>query len=316
MSKRVHSQPKREPKHSAAGERPTPKRRGMHAPIVQSFFRMRKAVGVMGVALPISVYALHWLLLSWRMREPVAPASALRDSVSAYYHADGQVRAVFVGTLFAVAVFLFAYPGSERRANERISEGTLATIAAVFALGVALLPVAPGEEDIGWVHVAHLGSAVAFFLCLIAFSWVKFPQERVAGGPTNTTGTTPKSKDQLGRLRTYVGCALAMTTSLLAMVVYSVFESMGIVDWDNWGFVFWCELIALVAFGISWLTSGGALEGKSLGSVRYVPSDELLLGWTARLHGEAAPQDVRGFIEALPSAPDPIELSTADLEPA
>jgi hypothetical protein len=76
---------------------------------------------------------------------------SLLDSISDYYSL--RTRDAFVGVLFVVAWFLFAYRGYERK------DDLAGDLACLFALGVALFPNS-GED---WEKVIHFSSAAAFF---------------------------------------------------------------------------------------------------------------------------------------------------------
>lgn len=65
-----------------------------HNPLLISYIALRRALGVIGIALPF-VLALGKLLLQ---------GPGLQDSVSGYYHTD--MCSGFVGSLCAMAVFL------------------------------------------------------------------------------------------------------------------------------------------------------------------------------------------------------------------
>ena len=83
---------------------------------VLSYKRMRQAIGVAGMALPLGCY-LAGLLFS---------GLGLQNSISAYYYTN--VRDVFVGILVCVGLFLLAYKGHERIDNLATS------ISSLFAL--------------------------------------------------------------------------------------------------------------------------------------------------------------------------------------
>jgi hypothetical protein len=61
-------------------------------------------------------------------------SNAQITSISASYYEGGWTQSIFIGFLFAIAAFLFAYNGQSRR------EMLCSKVAAVGALGVALFP--------------------------------------------------------------------------------------------------------------------------------------------------------------------------------
>ena len=71
------------------------------------------------------------------------------------------------------------------------------------------------------------------------------------------TRTDPgPTKRKLKRNRIYVACGLVMVASLIATEIFILFFED---DHPRSDFEFWTETIALVAFGVSWLTKGGTL---------------------------------------------------------
>ena len=61
---------------------------------------------------------------------------------------------------------------------------------------------------------------------------------------------------KLTRNRIYITCGLIMLVCMLAMVIYKNFIQG---EHSRSTFVFWAETVALIAFGASWLTKGGAI---------------------------------------------------------
>ena len=100
-------------------------------PLVISAVGLRRAVGVCGLALPVLLVPLGWLILG------VPP----QDNLSSYVHTP--LRDVFVGLLFAIGVLLFCYRGPRTR-----SKNWTANLAAAFALGLALFPLDPGSDPL------------------------------------------------------------------------------------------------------------------------------------------------------------------------
>src|SRR5689334_3046203 len=75
-------------------------------------------------------------------------ASKPIESISASYYEDGWSRVIFIGFLFAIAAFLFAYNGYTRL------QMVFSKVAAVTALCVALFPCGceGHPEIIPYVH--------------------------------------------------------------------------------------------------------------------------------------------------------------------
>src|SRR6266545_6299867 len=98
-------------------------------PIIQhlviSYLRLRQALGAVAIAMPFVLALGAWLI----ERIPWA------DSVSAYYYTS--MRDVFVGTMFAIGVFLVCYRGYDWIDN------WLTNAAGVAAAAVGLFPMEP-----------------------------------------------------------------------------------------------------------------------------------------------------------------------------
>src|SRR6476620_1086622 len=86
-----------------------------------SFFRLRKALGYIGILMPLVV----------KGGAKYIDRLPLLNSISASYHT--RMRDIFVGTLVSVGVFLFCYRGPDKQDN------WLTNIAGLCALGIALI---------------------------------------------------------------------------------------------------------------------------------------------------------------------------------
>src|SRR5579859_3357286 len=121
------------------------------SPLVVSYLDLRKAVGIIGLALPF-VLAFGDILLH---------GLRIENSISSYYYTE--MRNIFVGSLCAIAIFLMSYRGYDRR------DAIAGNLAFVFAIGVAFIPTTPlpvattEQELIGDVHLAF---AALLFLTL------------------------------------------------------------------------------------------------------------------------------------------------------
>ncbi len=192
-----------------------------------SYLALRKAVGWIGILLPFV------LMLGVSLLFGGAP---VLKTISLYYYTG--MRDVFVGSVCAIALFLFFYRGYDKWDN------LAGNLAGFFALGVALFPtVRQGPQN--WAGIVHFICASLFFIVLSIFSVFLF-----------TRKSRDPSSQKLTRNKIYIGCGAAMILSLIAIMIYFSFF-----DFENSGscFVFWAETAALAAFGISWLTKGGTL---------------------------------------------------------
>ena len=207
-------------------------------PTLLSYFGLRKAIGVIGIALPFVLWFGQPLL-----DQLLGAASGIPSSVSGYYYSP--LRDVFVGSLCAIGVFLFSYKGYDKK------DAIAGKIASFSALGVALFPttpdtgVTPLATFIGYVHAFF---AAFFFLTLAIFSLVLFRKTDETKAPT---------WQKLQRNKVYLTCGI---TILLCLVLIAIihFLPSGASIWRFYP-VFWLETIADVAFGVSWLVKGEAI---------------------------------------------------------
>ncbi len=194
----------------------------------------RRLIGWLGFALPVLVVAMSKL---WPVESP--PGWSMLESLSAFYYTSAT--AIFVGTLFALAMFLFAYGGYEGDVADRV----VGKVAGVSALGVAFFPtVAPNGFSamswwVPWMRTAHYISAVSLFLMFIVFSLWLFRRTSVPRGQ-------PLPVDKRWRNRIYLWCGLVMIASVL-------WAASALLTHRD---IFWPEAIALWAFAISWLVKG------------------------------------------------------------
>ena len=209
--------------------------------LVFSYLTLRKTIGILGIALPV-VLAVGGLLIF----EP----PMLQKSISAYYHTD--MRQVFVGTLWALGFFLLSYKGYER------ADAIAGDLGCIFAVGMTFFPtwpdpspleclVSPHALLLGRIHVALAGS---FFLTLIYFSLFLF---------TKTDPSKPPTRKKLQRNMVYRACGYVMALCVLLIGIYYLVQRKDLSFLVTYNPVFWLEAVAIVAFGISWLTKGEAI---------------------------------------------------------
>ena len=187
-----------------------------------SYKTLRTVVGFLGILLPIVVMLWGFAILG---------QFVLLDSISDYYSL--RTRDVFVGILFAISWFLFAYRGPERK------DDLAGDLACLFAIGVALFPTGGG----GWESKLHFTFALLLFLVLSYFSLCLFTKSGVE--------MTPRKQI---RNRIYVACGCLMLACILLIGLFK----WGILgDWlTPLKPVFWLEAVALWAFGTSWFVKG------------------------------------------------------------
>ena len=191
--------------------------------IVVSYLTLRRAVGTLGISLPIVLFA--WGMLS---------RGLWLDSISAYYSL--RARDALVGFLFTIGCFLFTYHGHDDHDN------IVTHLAGSCAVLVALVPTThPGVQ-----HALHLVFAATLFVLLAYIAYFRFTR----GGDTPTEA-------KLTRNRVYRRCAVAM------MVCIGLIAALELTHLDarlaRIRPVFLLETLALWAFGLSWLVKGGTL---------------------------------------------------------
>jgi hypothetical protein len=200
--------------------------------LVVSFLELRISIGILGTLLP-------FILAFGKM---IVDGGGLEASLSAYYFT--VMRNVFVGTLCAIGVLLWSYKGYDSRDN--IAAG----IGGVSAIGTAFFPAAlqsaPTSTEAA-IGVMHYLFAASYFLALAYFSLVLFRKSDPNRTPT---------RRKLQRNKIYLTCGLIILGSLVSMAVIAVLPNDALIK--NLGPLFWLESLAIVAFGISWLTKGEA----------------------------------------------------------
>jgi hypothetical protein len=193
--------------------------------LVVSYLTLRKVVGVLGMALPVVVAVWGFELQH---------AYHLLPSISDYY--DLRTRDAFVGILFTIAWFLFAYHGYDR------NDDVAGNLACLFALGVALFPIGGSRIE----RVVHLASAAALFLVLAYFALFLFTK----------SGAFQTHAKRI-RNRVYRVCGALMLTCVGLIASYQLLWTQAPVTQLHP--VFWLETTALWAFGFSWFVKGEAI---------------------------------------------------------
>ena len=119
--------------------------------IAATYLTLRIGIAALAIALPFAL----WIFGKFFADLP------LQESMSAYYHsADGAMRNVFVGVLFAIGAFLYLYKGYQPLENYALN------IAGICLWGVALIPMEWECGNSCQKFSAHGVLAVLFFLSI------------------------------------------------------------------------------------------------------------------------------------------------------
>ncbi|HEX6745839.1 MAG TPA: hypothetical protein VF092_00890 [Longimicrobium sp.] len=232
---------------------------------VLHFLTLRRAIGFIGIALPFVLVAGENLRDALALHATPARRELIELSISAYFHTG--MRDVFVGSLFAVGIFLICYNGYQRIDN------LLANLAGFAALLVALFPTweasreatdtgipapdsvtlfsGPNAPDPTLVGYIHFGAATMFFVILAVMSIFLFTKSE--------PHPTPEKKQ---RNRVYVACGVIIVLCLVLIAAGKLFLGDDVERATS--FVFWGEAVAIVAFGVSWLVKGEAILKDAL----------------------------------------------------
>jgi len=181
------------------------------ADLVLSYTRVRTALGILGMSLPLI------LVLGGLLDQPRVDAATgeIEPTISDFYHTT--YRDIFVGTLCAIGVFLISYRGYGRDKGDWINDDWLATTAGVGAFGVAFFPNEGGGDAVvsmtqrligtDLTPVLHYLSALVFFSSLAAFCFVKFARTC-----------------SMGRRHIYKACGWGIIAALVLTAIAVVFK--------------------------------------------------------------------------------------------
>lgn len=213
-------------------------------PVVLSHYALRRTVGMLALSLPFAL-TIGNVLIELIGPDHALPHPVLERSISDYYYTP--MGNYLVGCLCTIGAFLICSRGYD------LSDEIAGWLAGIFTLGVALFPsVNPRIAEHTTLQLdiqfAHTGFAVLMFLTLAYFCL--FPFRRTSQGRAIT-----RRKGHRNRL--YTICGLIIVSCVLVMVnlklgaVAPLFRPI---------YPLLCsESLALVAFGVAWLTKGEGL---------------------------------------------------------
>ena len=229
-------------------------------PLVRSYLFLRTGIGIIGVALPIVLIFGRMLLVR---------QFGILDSMSAYY--TSVMRDVFVGSLWAIGIFLICYQYDHL-------DDIASTIAGAAAIFVALFPNPP----------VHQLSAACFFVVLALMAIFLFRK---------TDPNTDPTPRKIMRNRVYYGCGSFIVLCLVLIVMVNFLPGTSWLKPHHP--LFWLEFLAIEAFGIAWFVKGGTFilkdkqEGVETSKNReIIPTFEQ--GFPATDNPQQEAQPVRG----------------------
>lgn len=196
--------------------------------LVHSYLFLRRAVGLIGIALPIVLIIGNKLV----------GGGDLGGSLSGYYYTD--MRDVLVGSMCAAGVFLIAYYG------HNVVDNLASTLAGIGAIGLALFPTTPVNPT-SWDKtsgVLHLVFAGVFFLMLAYICLQLF---------TRNDGEQPTGR-KFQRNAVYRVCGIVI---IACLVLIALSKWLGFAT--SMHLALWLECVAVWAFGIAWLVKGQTL---------------------------------------------------------
>jgi hypothetical protein len=198
----------------------------LHEHIFGTYISLRYGMVAVGALLPLVVYVIGRLL----------DGVGLQSSISSYYWVP-HARDWFVGMLCATAGFLYVYKGFTTAENVALN------LAAVFGLGVALIPTEQhcvGRCPFTW----HGASAILMFVCLVYVVWFR---------ARDTLKYLPDQSRVAWYRRWYTVIGVVMGLSPLTAFVANAFSFLT-------SYVFWIETAGILAFAAYWWFKSTELE--------------------------------------------------------
>ena len=220
--------------------------------IFSTYLTLRYGIALIGALLPVIVYVVG-----------VCNNVPLQDSISAYYWAsadqneqvatqDGLAsnnsvkqmppsRDWFVGSLFAVAAFLYLYKGFSAAENVALN------LAAILAVGVAVFPMEWKCGEACGKYSVHGFCAIAMFACLVYVVWFRAADTL----PLIPENGTP-SRARYRRMYAIIGLVM-IASPLTAFVLNSVIGTRS-------SYVFFIEAAGIWAFSLYWWVKSSELK--------------------------------------------------------
>jgi hypothetical protein len=225
-----------------------PESPGAQNPVVLSYLALRRAVGVIALALPFALSIPWWLV-----------CHHLQGSISGYYYTG--MRNLFVGSLCAISMFMFCCRGYDRK------DEVAGIFSSFCALGVAFFPTTPDhcaskrQCEVGTIHYIF---AALLFLTLAVFCLYLFKM-------TAPNETPTRKKGQRNMVYTICGSVILVSVLAIAVCAFTHVKRRGI--WPVAVF----ETTSLLAFGFAWLIKGETFLKDENGEQRKTLTTDKLL---------------------------------------
>lgn len=211
-----------------------------------SYNKLRQAIGLLGLALPLFLY-LHTRLFG---------CCCLQDSISHYYYTKANVW--FIGILWGLGLVLIFYPTP---ASNKGRDGLLTSLSGICSICVSLFPTNANSNDCcaifhycdsPWRAGFHYFCAATMLLIFSYMSIKLFTKTDKA----DLSGDEHRWK----RRRNFIfrTCGWITFLSVVAIGVITVLEALRLICITS-KYTYWLEVSALVPFGIAWLIKGGFL---------------------------------------------------------
>lgn len=203
---------------------------------------LRRIVGSLGMFLPLALYIFIEIDSNY---------STVLPSISHYYYT--RAAGIFVIIVSMLSVFLLIYKGEDPE------DYYASTIAGVSSLLLLLFPTDNLSNEFKTVNVTilkvsdfrmyfHFICAGIFLLSLAYMSAFLFTKSDL---PAQSRG-----KKKIMRNRIYRICAFLIVVAIVAIIVCKQFFP---VIYDTYPITFWMEVLAVEAFGFSWLVKGKSI---------------------------------------------------------
>jgi hypothetical protein len=211
------------------------------SPAVLSYHSMRRAVGVLALSLPF-VLACGSILLSLIGPDHALPKPVLQRSISDYRYTP--MNNYLIGSLGAIAAFLVCSRGYD------LADEIAGYFAGAFTMGVILFPSVNPKTPLHTplqlqLQLAHNVFAALMFLTLAYFCLFLFRR---------SSPDKPRTRRKQHRNGVYTACGFVIIACSAIMVSIN-FD--GAARWLRPIDPLFCsESLALIAFGVAWLTKG------------------------------------------------------------